>query len=57
MDLAGDVIWKESVRKVKRKVMVIDATDHCWVGVGGIVGAVYRRCICTEQRERRLRDE
>jgi len=43
--LAGDAICRESVRKVRRKVMVMDATDHCCVGVGGIVGAVYRRCI------------
>ena len=30
--------------------MVIDATDHCCVGVGGIVGAMYRRCILTASK-------
>jgi len=49
-DFAGDVIWKESDRKVRKKVMVMDATDHCWVGVGGIVGGVYRRCILTASK-------
>mmetsp|Transcript_28316 Transcript_28316/g.42539 ORF Transcript_28316/g.42539 Transcript_28316/m.42539 type:complete len:128 (+) Transcript_28316:2706-3089(+) len=48
--LAGDAICRESVRKVRRKVMVMDATDHCCVGVGGIVGAVYRRCILTASK-------
>jgi len=43
----GAAIWSESVKKVRRKVMVMDATDHCWVGVGGIVGGAYRRCILT----------
>ncbi len=46
MDWDGEVSWSERVRKVRRKVRVMDATDHFWVGVAAIVGAVYRRCIC-----------
>lgn len=46
----GETIWSERVRKVRRKVSVVDATEYCWVGVGGIVGGAYRRCIYRERR-------
>ncbi len=46
---------------VRMKVIVMDDTDHCCWGVGGIVDAVYLLCIycinniiTTEKRERVL---
>mmetsp|Transcript_7153 Transcript_7153/g.11224 ORF Transcript_7153/g.11224 Transcript_7153/m.11224 type:complete len:131 (+) Transcript_7153:898-1290(+) len=50
VDWDGEVSWSERVRKVRRKVRVMDATDHFWVGVAAIVGAVYRRCILTASK-------
>jgi hypothetical protein len=49
-DLEGDASCNDNVRKISRKVMVMEATAHSCVEVGGIVDAVYRRCVYKTER-------
>ena len=34
------ISWRARERKIKRKVVVVEATAHVWVGLAGSVGGV-----------------